>query len=271
MPTEWLVDIARKGEVSRLPALSFLMRHSKTGDTIIFDLGIRKDWENLPPVYAKIMAQMGFHVDVPKGAIDSLAEGGAAPEDITYVCPSHLHFDHVGDTRPFTNATFLVGGGARAMLADPYPQNPNSPFAADLLPAGRTRFLDSDSWSSLGPFAHALDFFGDGSLYLVDAGTGHCDGHLNMLVRTSPDGGWVYLAGDSAHDRRLLTGEARIGRSEVLGCAHRDVVKAEAHIAGIKALMDAEPRVEVILAHDTVWYEANKNKGVLWPGKLRSR
>ena len=47
-------------------------------------------------------------------------------------------------------------------------------------------------------------------LYVVDAGDGHVAGHINVLARTSEDGGWIYLAGDSAHDRRLLTGPLNI-------------------------------------------------------------
>lgn len=270
IPLEWAIDTAQPGQRNNLPALSFLLRHSRNNDIFVFDLGIRKDWHNSTPGYLERIKHMTFRIDVPQDAVESLAKGGTRPEDVTHVCISHVHFDHIGDTRPYTRATFVVSEGARALVADGYPQNPASLVPADLLPEGRTRFLAPDDWPPLGPFEHAFDFYGDGSLYIVDAGPGHLPGHINVLARTSPDGGWVYLAGDSAHDRKLLTGEARIPHHDVFGCAHRDPEKSAAHIARIRALMEADPRVRVILAHDHPWYEENKDKDAFWPGKLDS-
>ncbi|KAI8975865.1 Metallo-hydrolase/oxidoreductase [Trametes punicea] len=270
IPLDWAIDTAKEGEKVVVPALSFLLRHTKNGDLFVFDLGIRKDIERLPPAYHKRISLMGFKMDVPEDAADALAKGGLAPMDITHVCYSHIHFDHIGDSRPYTRATFLVGEGARALVADGWPKNPDSLFAQDLLPEGRTRFLDPADWPSLGPFPHALDFYGDGSLYVVDAGPGHLPGHINVLARTSSDGGWIYLAGDSAHDRRLVTGEARIPTHPTYGCAHRDAEAAAEHLARIRKLMETYPRVRVILAHDREWYEVNKGGRAYWPGVIDS-
>lgn len=35
--------------VSVAPSLSFLLQHSNNQQKFVFDLGIRKDWENYPP------------------------------------------------------------------------------------------------------------------------------------------------------------------------------------------------------------------------------
>ena len=121
-------------------------------------------------------------------------------------------------------------------------------------------------YSPFGPFDRALDFFGDGSLYIVDA-PGHLPGHVNVLARTSADGGWVYLAGDSAHDWRIITGEDRIATQPM--CIHADKEQAEAHIARIRELR-ANPRVRVLLAHDVPWYEENKGGDAYWPGEIKS-
>ncbi|KAI9068340.1 Metallo-hydrolase/oxidoreductase [Trametes sanguinea] len=270
IPLDWAIDTAKEGEKSVVPALSFLLRHTKNDDLFVFDLGIRKDLENLPAGYLARIAKMGFRTEVPLDAADSLARGGLQPTDITHVCYSHIHFDHIGDARPYTRATFVVGEGARALVADGWPRNPDSLFAQDLLPEGRTRFLDPSDWPPLGPFPHAYDFYGDGSLYIVDAGVGHVAGHINVLARTSPDGGWIYLAGDSAHDRRLLTGEAKIPTHPYYGCAHRDKEAAAEHLARIRTLMETYPRVRVVLAHDREWYEINKNGPAYWPGVIDS-
>ena len=80
------------------------------------------------------------------------------------LCPSSL-----GDPGLFTKATFAVGEECKTLLDTGYPTNPESYFATDALPAERTRFLSrSDFNTSIGPFPHALDYFGDGSMYVVD-------------------------------------------------------------------------------------------------------
>lgn len=269
VPLAWAIDTVTGDERINVPALSFLLRHSVSGTTILFDLGIRSDHTHLPPALVKRIQSM-FVVDIPQDVVASLAKGGLQPDDINYVCYSHLHWDHIGDSAPFTRSTFLVGAGAEPFVQNGYPDTPDALFAADLLPSDRTRWLAPEAWPPVGPFPHALDFFGDGSLYLVDAGPGHMPGHINALARTSHDGGWVYLAGDSAHDRRLLMGEAGIPHHAKWGCAHRDPEASLAHIARIRELMEGNSRVRVVLAHDKPWYEENKGGSAYWPGQMES-
>lgn len=266
IPLEWVIDTAKPGERLNLPALSFLLKHSKTGDTFVFDLGIRKDWQNIGPGAAERLKKMQFSIDVQQDVVESLAAGGLSADDIKNVCISHLHLDHIGDPALFAKSTFVVGAGSREVLANGYPQNPSAMVPSDLLPADRTRFLDLSAAPPLGPFAHALDFYGDGSVYVVDAGPWHVAGHVNLLARTSPDGAWVFLAGDSAHDRRLLYGDAKIPCHSLFGCAHLNPEKAAEHIAHIRELMEGEPRVQVIIAHDRPWLDENDDKNVWFPG-----
>lgn len=94
-----------------------------------------------------------------------------------------------------------------------------------------------------------------------------------MLARTSSDGGWIYLAGDSAHDWRLIKGEGEIADfvnpEGVRVCLHRDKPKAVETIKRI-AQVATLPKVQVILAHDSEWYEENKGGSCFWPGKIPS-
>ncbi|GJE92859.1 metallo-hydrolase/oxidoreductase [Phanerochaete sordida] len=265
-PLEWIIDTAQPGERLNLPALPFLLQHSKTGDTFLFDLGIRKDWQKFGPNVIGLVEKLQFDIVVEQDVVDSLAAGGLSADDVKHVCLSHLHLDHVGDPALFKQSTFVVGAGSREVLANGFPQNPHAPLPSDLLPLVRTRFLDLSTAPPLGPFEHALDFYGDGSVYIVDAGTGHVAGHVNLLARTSPDGAWVFLAGDSAHDRRLLYGEAKIPCHNIFGCAHLDPEKSAEHIAHIRELMEGEPRVQVIIAHDRPWFDENEKKDVWFPG-----
>lgn len=271
VPLQWIIDTAKEGERRNAPALSFLLQHSKTAQTFVFDLGIRTKWiETLPPASSKLIEYMTFEIDVPQDAPTSLVKGGLSPEDIQYVCISHMHFDHIGDPSLFTRATFILGEGSRDLLAHGYPIDPESPLPANLVPPERTQYISPNDpkWSAIGPFPKALDWLGDGSLYIVDA-PGHLPGHVNFLVRTSSDGGWIYLAGDSAHDRRLLTSEAKIAKHGLFGCAHRDVEVANAHIANIRKLMNNE-RVRVVLAHDVEFYEEFSGTDAYFPGTLKS-
>ena len=267
LPDEMFISNATPGKVTRAPSLSFLLNHSIYDQKFVFDLGIRKDWENHPPQIVEWFKTI-YHVDVQQDVVESLQIGGTSPSDITYVCLSHAHWDHTGNTHLFPKSTFLVGSACKILFNPDYPQDPNGRLASDLLPEGRTRYLDTSDWEPLGPFPRAFDFYGDGSLYIIDA-PGHLAGHINVLARTSSDGAWIYLAGDSAHHKNLLNGESEIAADHVHQCVHENKEEAEAHIVRIRALR-ALPRVRVLLAHDEEWYRTNKDGAAFWPGKIQS-
>ncbi|KJA28716.1 hypothetical protein HYPSUDRAFT_33049 [Hypholoma sublateritium FD-334 SS-4] len=256
------------GERHILPSLCFLIQHSGRAEKIVFDLGIHPDLTTYPPAVQQAVAAVFKVQDSPK-CVDALAKGGLAPDDIDYVCLSHVHFDHTGDPHAFKKSTFLVGDACRALFDDAYPANPTSTLASDLLPADRTRYLPVAEWTPLGPFPRAFDFFGDGSLYIVDS-PGHIEGHINILARTSADGAWIYLAGDSMHHWRILEGLSQIKTGMPYGptfCIHKDKHAAEESIERIRELRKL-PRVQVLLAHDGPWYDDNKGGDAFWPGKI---
>ncbi|KAI5120105.1 hypothetical protein M0805_002189 [Coniferiporia weirii] len=258
------ISTAREGEKHTAPSLAFLLTHATTRTRILFDLGIRCDLQNaIPPI---VQRSKLFDVEVPQDVLASLKKGGLEPEDISIVCLSHCHWDHVGDPALFPSARFVVGGETRSLFQPSYPTDPKSVFPADLLPEGRTEFLDtgSDTRKPIGPFPSAYDYFGDGALYVVDA-PGHLAGHVNILARTSPDGGWVYLAGDSTHDWRLVCGHGEIPEEHI----EQNKEQAAETIRRISDLMTL-PRVRVILAHDDKFYEENKGGSAFWPGKIES-
>ncbi|PPQ97717.1 hypothetical protein CVT26_001907 [Gymnopilus dilepis] len=262
---------ARPGHKDILPSLCFLLQHSENQKKFIFDLGVRPDTENYPPmVREKVFT--AFPPEPNYGdVVNSLSKGEMKPEDLDFVCLSHLHWDHTGDTHAFEKSTFVVGADSRRLLENGYPQNPDSFYASDLLPEGRTQYIMDEQWKPIGPFPRAFDFYGDGSLYIVDS-PGHADGHVNVLARTSADGAWIYLAADSAHHWKLITGEADI-QVGIPGyphfCIHHDKAKAEEHIEHIREVWKM-PRVRVLLAHDSPWYAANRGGSAFWPGKIES-
>ncbi len=121
-----------------------------------------------------------------------------------------------------------MGYDAEEFIKTVYPTNPLSNILQTSIHTSRTRFISSFT-ESIGPFPRAYDYFGDGSLYLIDA-AGHLPGHVNILARTNATGSWIYLAGDTAHDMRLLTGERAVASSVESGhmvSAHTEVLRVE--------------------------------------------
>lgn len=70
-------------------------------ETILVDTGVG----TLPPKYEK------FHEVIRRkeeALVESLRSAGVRPEDVTMVVNTHLHFDHCGNNRLFTNSKFLI-------------------------------------------------------------------------------------------------------------------------------------------------------------------
>jgi hypothetical protein len=68
-------------ELCNCPSYSFLIEH-QSGRKLLFDLGVRKDWENQAPSVVKLIkdAKCGMRVD--KDVYDILAENGDDPNAI---------------------------------------------------------------------------------------------------------------------------------------------------------------------------------------------
>ncbi|EJD06990.1 Metallo-hydrolase/oxidoreductase [Fomitiporia mediterranea MF3/22] len=256
------------------PILAFLITHAPSGKRLVFDLGMNLDEDNLgvTPAMRETLKDSGIYIN--KDVVASLQDGGIEPDDVNVIVLSHIHADHVGNPAKFKKARFLVGNDSRGLFESGYPVDPKSFFDSRLLPKDRTDYFDphGEDWKPIGPFERAFDYFNDGSLYFIDA-PGHLPGHINLLARTSSDGAWIYLAADSAHDWRLVRGQAEIAVSHhpVYGvrCAHTDVEAAKDTIRRIGEVMRF-PRVRVLLAHDNEWYEQNKDGKAFWPGKIPS-
>lgn len=191
----------------------------------------------------------------PEDATDILRRGPVDPESISTVIFSHLHFDHVGDCTKFPHAKLIAGPSSAAANGEGWPANPKSPNCSAPIqhPGYQELTFDGDTWKPLGPFERAYDFFGDGSLFLIDT-PGHMPGHLGALALTGQNE-WVFMGGDCCHHRSLLVGARPM--SITCGPAGQKSFHKEPDVAAktIEKIRELEKldggRVFVALAHDS--------------------
>nr|POE50733.1 cytochrome p450 monooxygenase mpade [Quercus suber] len=183
------------------PSFSFLIEHP-SHKRILFDLGVRKDFDKLPtyPEFVKnewkiqvtedvATTLKKHHVDVDGGAIDAIIW-------------SHHHWDHTGDPTTFPKSTKLVvGPGFKEAHLPGYPKRKEATLLETDVEGREVRELDmakEGNGLKIGRF-HAYDYFGDGSFYLLDT-PGHTLGHMCGLARTStgPDT-FIFMGGDACH------------------------------------------------------------------------
>jgi hypothetical protein len=83
---------------------------------------------------------------------------------------THVPYKSIGDHTPFTKATFVIGRQVNDQLENEYPKTPTSDVPTSSVPVDRTCFLETTEFNtSIGPFPRAMDYLGDGSMYLIDA------------------------------------------------------------------------------------------------------
>jgi hypothetical protein len=66
------------------PSHSFLLEHP-SGRRLVFDLGIRKDYENYAPKIAAYIPTTNYNIEVEKNVVDILEDAGIQPQSIEAV------------------------------------------------------------------------------------------------------------------------------------------------------------------------------------------
>ncbi|KAL8883482.1 MAG: hypothetical protein Q9215_008207, partial [Flavoplaca cf. flavocitrina] len=133
--TELFMEPKIKGhDIIDCPAYSFLIENEKSGQKILFDLGVRKDWENLAPKISNSIREKGWSVTVEKGVADILKDG------------------------PGFKDAFVPG----------FPAKEDCPIRESDYAGRELRELSFDLDLTIGGYK-ALDYFGDGSFYLLDS------------------------------------------------------------------------------------------------------
>ncbi|UYV36757.1 N-acyl homoserine lactonase family protein [Rhodobacteraceae bacterium D3-12] len=124
--------------------------------------------------------------------VAALAPFGVAPEDVSKVIVTHLHYDHAGGLHLFPNATLHMQSAEMAFATGPCMCHDRlrMPYTAGhiceaikRLYSGKVVFYDGDAEISEGVTVHCIG--------------GHSRGLQCVRVRTRA--GWMVLASDAAH------------------------------------------------------------------------
>ncbi|KAF2033396.1 hypothetical protein EK21DRAFT_59087 [Setomelanomma holmii] len=270
------------------PDYVFLVEHTASGDKYVFDLGMRKDLENLPPLLKEhTLPQFKCEPQSPAEILQEHGTPEQQPEKIKAVIFSHMHFDHVGDGAKagFGDAEMWVGPTCCTYARPGYPVDQKAATLTETLPTDGSRkiieaYISDDilkkagdsrvgkvndafmkglyngielknvEWKGVGAFDRGFDVFGDGSAYLLDA-PGHSSGHQMLLVRTSSSPGtFVLLAGDSFHHPAILQSPLRTARPPYSKSGMHSEPEAAIDTIWRARKMAEQEQIWVVAAHD---------------------
>lgn len=274
MPLSMFVRTSDQEAPLTLPVFTFMIEHA-SGRRVAFDLGLKLTLEAHSPFTQEAIKDV--KTTWPRAKLpDMYKEHGIDADSVEAVVLSHTHFDHIGDIGQWPTKTKLIVGPRTLEASLPgYPTKQDSSVLDSDLPVGTERELielnDKSGWVDIGAYK-GIDYFGDGSFYILEA-YGHMIGHVAALVRTttSPDT-YVLLAGDSAHVRGLYSccpgctrppfraglypASGGLSPSEKarggLLAIHFDLPAAYANM-GRMARMEEEDGITVVLGHDLEW------------------
>ncbi|KAI0265667.1 hypothetical protein BC834DRAFT_970028 [Gloeopeniophorella convolvens] len=120
-------------DVIDAPAYSFLIENDRTGQKILFDLGIVKAFATKSPTkWLNDIQSSGAKIEVPSDVPDILTAAGVPLTSINAIIWSHHHFDHTGDPSLFPPSTALIVGPGFKSHEDCYPGYPQNPDAHTL-------------------------------------------------------------------------------------------------------------------------------------------
>jgi N-acyl homoserine lactone hydrolase len=160
----------------------YLIAHPK--GSLMWDTGFGDELASKPDGQK---VSENFHVRLKRGVAAQLKEIGVAPDAVSYLGLSHMHFDHIGNVGLFPKATLLMQ---------------KEEYAAAFGPDAAKFGNDAKNYPTLGknPVTQLEgdhDVFGDGSVVIKRA-LGHTPGHQVLFLKLKKTGN-ILLSGDMAH------------------------------------------------------------------------
>ena len=168
-------------DVRELFVPCYLIEHEK--GLLLWDFGLPLEIAGA----GKIDLQPGSSMQYDRSLLQQLKKRELTPDDINFIAPSHMHFDHVGAIAAFTKATLLID---------------NKEYTAAFENAESNKYYDPSLYASIADNPRVLldgdyDVFGDGTVMIIPA-PGHTPGHQVLLVRLA-NTGTIVLSGDLYH------------------------------------------------------------------------
>ncbi|KAH9032902.1 beta-lactamase-like protein [Lactarius pseudohatsudake] len=281
IPTSLIVQKPMPGhDTLDWPLYSFLIENEKAGKKVLFDLGLMKAWKEKQPDVLAGAQKVNATFEVLADVSELLTSASVPLASIDSIIWSHHHVEHIGDPSLFPPTTSLIVGPGFKTNPTTYPGFPTNPDAhvSETAFQGRDLLeLDFTTSSALKIGGlRALDWFGDGSLYLLEA-PGHTPEHIMALARTSADK-FVLLAGDAAEHAAVLRPSPLRPLPDTLSSSRTtpfyeptqftmpDAAAGRATLAALQAF-DASARVFVVLAHEPLF----RDSGALFPAASLAR
>lgn len=111
---------------------------------------------------------MGVQIHTKADVADQLKAHGVGLSTIDTMFFSHMHFDHVGDATRFpSTCKIVVGPGVSEHCLPGYPEDPESLLCSDAFQNRELNELDFRAATIRIAGLRALDWFGDGSFYIL--------------------------------------------------------------------------------------------------------
>ncbi|MBT9508158.1 MBL fold metallo-hydrolase [Rhodoferax sp.] len=223
---------------------AFLIKHHQ--DYLLFDTGMGSQVDGQYQQGMPLWLRPFFKYDRPvQPAREQLRKAGLPP--VRRIILSHSHWDHAGGVLDFPEAKVGVSALEMARIRQPS-TGPGGTWASQVA-------AKSIQWEALtftsGPFkgyAQSLDLYQDGTVVLVPM-PGHTPGSIGLFLTV--DSGKVYFfIGDVAWTQGALQASApKFWAASLL--VDQDADQTLSSVAQVRTLLQAEPGLVVVPAHDS--------------------
>ena len=188
----------------RMYIWSFYIYNAAHDRRILWDVGVtsnKTDYSNFVQDYIWEELQ-------PVGPTRSIQEQllrreNLRTDDVDAIIFSHAHWDHSRPIRDsFPRAIGYFGPDTQEYCSPGHLETPSMQWDGrffDPVNASERWETLNGPWTSFGPFERAMDFFGDGSFWVIQA-PGHMPGNLCAAAKLE-GGEWVLLGSDCCHSR----------------------------------------------------------------------
>ncbi|POR33566.1 Uncharacterized protein TPAR_06261, partial [Tolypocladium paradoxum] len=246
----------------RCHSWAFYIHHKPSGRHLLWDVGLSADRTEFTAYNIRHSLDVLNPVSPRLSLPEQLRRRGIEADQVDTVLFSHHHWDH---SRPvkgmFPKAVGYFGPGTFAHCSpgqfhdEPY--HVNGKWDANFFHQENATENCAEvhgEWQRFGPFDKALDFLGDGSLWLLQA-PGHMVGNMAAAARLS-NGAWIVLASDCSHTKALLDGKEDFrtweGPQGEVASLHEDLCATKDTVEKIR-MLQADYGARVALAHDSSW------------------